>query len=169
MRLLLGCLVILLSQAVTSQEPTERIILVAGPDGNVIAQLRAGDEIPLRLTDQLGRSIAIRAADPTEGFIEVIDDVGNAAVLGKDAGVWAERLATEETKGLITTIIFQVAKGIAIIVAILVLKSIIEAIGRGVEEEAGGPSRTELLKRVGELEAELADLEVAMTRLSRSS
>ena len=65
----------------------------------------------------------------------------------------------------------NVAKGIAVIVALLVLRAIIGAIGRGVAKDEAEEelSRTHLLKRVGELEAELADLEVEMAKSSRAN
>lgn len=53
---------------------------------------------------------------------------------------------------MIQKIVINVAKGIAIIVALLVLRAIIGAIGRGVAKEES------VQKRVYELEAELADL-----------
>jgi hypothetical protein len=53
---------------------------------------------------------------------------------------------------VIQKIVINVAKGIAIIVALLVLRAIIGAIGRGVAKEES------VQKRVYELEAELADL-----------
>jgi hypothetical protein len=154
-----------------AQESVERAILVAGPDGNVVAELRSGDDQSIRLSDQLGQSIALKPADPTEGFIEVIDASGQSVVLGKDIGEWSAKLEGEETKHLVKVIVFNVAKGIAVIVALLVVRSIIGAIGRGVaeEEEKEGQSRTMLLKRVGELEAELADLEVEMARSARGN
>jgi hypothetical protein len=83
------CLIVLvfcLSQPLFAQEPTERTILVAGQDGKVLTQLQFGDETPIRLTDQLGQSFALRAAGPAEGFIELVDDKGKSVVLGRDAG-----------------------------------------------------------------------------------
>lgn len=158
-------LLVILSAPALAQEATDRTILVSGKDGNVLTQIHHQDDIPLRLTDQLGQSFALRAADPAEGFIELIDDRGESVVLGRDAGVWAKRLHNQETKNLITTIIFQVAKGIAIVVALLILRAIIKSIGEGVESEQ---SRAELLKQIGELEIKLADKEVEMARLSRA-
>jgi flagellar M-ring protein FliF len=58
----------------------------------------------------------------------------------------AKEQADEETKELIMTIVFQVAKGIAIVVALLILRAIIGAIGRGVarEEEIAMEAQREL-------------------------
>ena len=58
----------------------------------------------------------------------------------------AKEKADEETKELIMTIVFQVAKGIAIVVALLILRAIIGAIGRGVarEEEIAMEAQREL-------------------------
>ncbi|MEE2754694.1 MAG: flagellar basal-body MS-ring/collar protein FliF [Candidatus Latescibacterota bacterium] len=47
----------------------------------------------------------------------------------------AKEQSDEETKELILTIVFQVAKGIAIVIALLILRAIIGAIGRGVARE----------------------------------
>ena len=167
-RAILPLLVFLFSGSVSSQEPVERTILVAGPDGGVIAELRSSDAKLIRLTDQLGQSIALRPADPAKGFIEVLDTTGQSVVVGKDIGEWSAILEGEETKHLIRVIVLNVTKGIAIIVALLILRSIIGAIGRGVENETE-LGRTQLLKRVGELEAELADLEVEMAKSARTN
>ena len=58
----------------------------------------------------------------------------------------AKEQQDEETKELIMTIVFQVAKGIAIVVALLILRAIIGAIGRGVarEEEIAMEAQREL-------------------------
>jgi flagellar biosynthesis/type III secretory pathway M-ring protein FliF/YscJ len=58
----------------------------------------------------------------------------------------AKQQADEETEELVMTILFQVAKGIAIVVALLILRAIIGAIGRGVarEEEIAMEAQREL-------------------------
>ncbi len=58
----------------------------------------------------------------------------------------AQEQQDEETQELIMTIVFQVAKGIAIVVALLILRAIIGAIGRGVarEEEIAMEAQREL-------------------------
>jgi flagellar M-ring protein FliF len=58
----------------------------------------------------------------------------------------AKEQADEETEELIMTIVFQVGKGIAIVVALLILRAIIGAIGRGVarEEEIALEAQREL-------------------------
>ena len=138
-----------------SQEPTDRTILVADQNGEVLTQIRFGDNTPLRLTDQLGQSYSLRAADPAKGFVELVNENGLAFVIGKDSGDWQKKLKDDETKELITTIVFQVAKGIAVVVALLILRAIIKSIGKDVE---GGFDRTKLLVRVTELEEELEKL-----------
>jgi hypothetical protein len=146
---------LLLCGTALSQEPTDRTILVADKNGEVLTQIRFGDDIPLRLTDQLGQSYALRAADPAKGFVELVDEQGLVVVIGKDSGDWQKRLKDDEKKELIMTIVFQVAKGIAIVVALLILRAIIKSIGKDVE---GGFDRTKLLVRVTELEEELEKL-----------
>ncbi|HAA77468.1 TPA: flagellar M-ring protein FliF [Candidatus Latescibacteria bacterium] len=58
----------------------------------------------------------------------------------------AKELQDEETKELIMTVVWQVAKAIAIVVALLILRAIIGAIGRGVarEEEIAMEAQREL-------------------------
>ena len=58
----------------------------------------------------------------------------------------AKQKSDEETEELIMTIVLQVAKGIAIVVALLILRAIIGAIGRGVarEEEIAMEAQREL-------------------------
>lgn len=155
-------LLTVLSLPVAGQTTTERTILIADGQGNLLTTLKQDDRTGIRLTDQVGQSIALRAADdPAEGFIEIVDEKGRVTVFGTSAPTWMESVDQRETKDLITTIILQVSKGVAIIVALLILRQIVGSIGKGVEE---GSSRAELLKRVCELEAELADLEVAQAR-----
>lgn len=70
-------------------------------------------------------------------FLFATQDVKRAA---------AKEQQDEETKELVMTIVFQVAKGIAIVAALLILRAIIGAIGRGVarEEEIAMEAQREL-------------------------
>ena len=107
------------------------------------------------MTDQLGQSYALRAADPAKGFVELMNEDGLTVVIGKDSGDWQERLKEDEKEALIMTIVFQVAKGIAIVVALLILRSIINSIGKDSE---GAFEQAKLLVQVTELEEALEEL-----------
>jgi hypothetical protein len=65
---------------------------------------------------------------------------------------WVESLKRQDTKHLVQVIVLNVAKGIAIVVALLILRWIIKQIGEG----EGESSAACLQIRVYELELELA-------------
>ena len=155
----------LLFGSLDSQEPTDRTILVADKNGEVLTQIRYGDDTPLRLTDQLGQSYAQRAADPAKGFVELVDEQGLVVVIGKDSGDWQKRLKEDETEELVMTIVFQVAKVIAIVVALMILRAVVNSIGKDTE---GVFERAKLPVKVTELEEGLEKLKVE-TQESRSS
>tara|TARA_Y100001934_G_C12200349_1_gene700874 strand:+ start:456 stop:956 length:501 start_codon:yes stop_codon:yes gene_type:complete len=159
---------ILIVGSLTSTHAQERTLLVVGPGGSVLTELKSNESTSIRLTDQLGQSVALSAADPAKGFVRVLDGNGKAVVLGQDIQSWSAKLEGEETKHLIQVIVFNVAKGIAIIVALLILRAIIAAIGKGVAEEEE-KSRAHLLKEIGELEAELADKEIELAKAARGN
>ncbi len=147
-------LILCLVSPLVAQDSTDRIIQVVNQDGTHLVELRSREGTTIRLTDQFDQSISLNAAAPQNGIIELINDQGVSVFYGKNIDAWAEQIEDRETRRLVQDIVLNVSKGIAIVIALLVLRSIVRSIGKNVRGERNA---ADLQQRIYELEAELAN------------
>jgi flagellar M-ring protein FliF len=138
----------------------KRVNGAPGPIKRISASLMINDKVPLEITDT-GPTYRTRSPEELAQITDIargalgIDEVGRGDQLTVSQFVFAvqdlrfaeeQKRKSQEREALVTNILINVAKGVAIVIALLVLRAIIGAIGRGVarEEEIAMEAQREL-------------------------
>ena len=147
------------------QDTTSSTITILNGDGEPVAVLQAQPPNRIQIGEAHEDAGMIATVDTTgKGFLVIRSVTGDdILVVGldekHDGRLSAHRSASEKERSeLIESIIRNFAKGIAIVIALLVLRRILPGIGRVL---TGGRDRASLERRVEELEQELERLRSA--------